>query len=119
MADPTSNLTDDQLREMLAQIAQLLSQQHQLTTLGTPNPLFGQVKDVVGGPGIGNPAAPTAAPQGVLFAGGSPYKPNFGPARLQNSLVAIRDLLTGSSQFANSPLGQALGAKLKGLFNGS
>lgn len=62
----------------------------------------------VGGPG--SPLlGPSYAPSGVIFGGGSPYPIDFGPARLQNALVGIRDLM-------NTPQGQQLIAKLKARF---
>lgn len=50
--------------------------------------------------------APSYAPSGVIFGGGSPFPINPWPARINNSLVAIRDLM-------NTPLGQQLIEKLK------
>ena len=64
------------------------------------------------------PSTPNYGPQGTIFLGGSPFKPDFGPARLQNSLVFARDLLNSSSQFAESDMGRALADKLKNLFGG-
>ena len=56
--------------------------------------------------------APSYGPQGVIFGGGSPYPVDPGPARLQNTMVGLRDLL-------NSPLGQQAIAQLKKKFGGS
>lgn len=72
---------------------------------GTSAPLdSGSWKQAVGGPG--QPIGPSYAPQGVIFGGGSPFPVDPGPARLQNSLVGLRDLM-------NTPLGQDMIAKLK------
>lgn len=55
--------------------------------------------------------APSYAPSGVIFGGGSPFPVNPWPARINNSLVGLRDLM-------NTPLGQQLIAKLKARFAG-
>lgn len=64
----------------------------------------------VGGPG--QPLGPVGMPQGAIFGGGSPVPIDFGPARLQNTLVAVRDLINASEQFRQSDLGKQLGTKL-------
>lgn len=58
------------------------------------------VQTPVGGP-PGNLIAPSYAPSGVIFGGGSPYKVDEGPAILQNNLVALRDIM-------RSEMGQSL-----------
>ena len=55
---------------------------------------------------VGGNLAPSYAPQGVMFGGGSPFPVDPGPARLQNTLVGLRDLLS-------SPVGQQALAALK------
>ena len=62
------------------------------------------VQTPVGGP-PGNLVAPSYAPSGVIFGGGSPYKVDDGPAILQNRLVALRDIMRSEG-------GQALIKKL-------
>lgn len=125
-------LQDPDTQALLAQLAQLLSASGAGGMMGfgggaqggpqaggnlfqQPNsPPIGQVNPV-GGPGE-PPIADNYAPRGTIFLGGSPFKPNFGPARLQNSLVLMENLLNSSQKFSGSPMGQALGEKLKNLF---
>lgn len=83
------------------------SQQANLPGAGTT---IAPYAGVAGGP----PLAHNFGPQGVLFGGGSPVPVPRDPARLQNTLVAIRDLINAGSQFRNSPLGAKLGEFLGG-----
>ena len=55
---------------------------------------------------VGGNLAPSYGPQGVIFPGGSPFPVDPGPAKLQNTMVGLRDLLA-------SPIGQQALAALK------
>ena len=119
MATPTTTMSDEQLKALLAQFAQLMQQQ-QLVTLGSqgqadPYKNAGFFQGPVAGPAEGNQVARSYAPSGVIFGGGSPFPVDPGPARLQNTLVGIRDLISATNALSNSPIG----AKLKGLLGGS
>ena len=101
-----------------ALLAQLLQQSGAGGLLGfnQPQPQQGPISPTNAGQAISNPGvfqnpvsgnlAPSYGPQGVIFPGGSPFPVDPGPAKLQNTMVGLRDLLA-------SPIGQQALAALK------
>lgn len=111
MADPQMDQLQQAFMAQLAQLQQLLqmsggNQLSQLGGMNLPNQQgqTGYRPLPVGEPG--QPVGQSGMPQGVMFGGGSPFPVDFGPARLQNALIGIRDLINAASQFKNSPLGK-------------
>ena len=140
MANDTFAPSEEEQRMLLAQLAQLLQssgagnlmqmggggqfpaganagqpQQPGANLFAPPQRVPGIQNVPVGGPANPN-LADSFGPRGTIFLGGSPFKPDFGPARLQNSLVFAKELLDSSQAFAQSDMGRALSEKLKGLF---
>jgi hypothetical protein len=111
MADPNALEDLNKLYASLEEQLKMLAQNsggNQLSQLGGMGPQQPPQEQVftrpVGGPG--EAIGPMFGPRGTIFGGGSPVPVPYGPARLNNSLVAIRDLINAARMVKDSPLGQ-------------